>query len=357
MLVFFILLFVPIVYQHVSIKGHYTDNHKKNIRAITFFFVFLTLLVMLRHESVGNDTRNYIMYYDVFGRMSWNELGRVNMEHGFVYFNKLVSIFTNVPQIFLAVSAIAVSVMMYPTYKRLCIDSSLTIVTYVTLSTFVMMFSGIRQMIAIAIGFIAYEFTRKKKLIPFIVCVVVAISFHTSAFMLAFMYPLYYAKITKKWLWTVVPSMAVVFVFNKPIFTFFGLFVEQYTEYDASITQTGAYTMLFLFVVFTVFTYIIPDESKLDEETIGLRNFLLISVVIQMFAPLHTLAMRMNYYYIIFIPLLLPKIIEARSDRWKQVAVTARHVMVVFFFIYFFYNASGDGGLNVFPYHFFWENV
>ncbi len=361
MVVFFFLLIVPIVIQHVSIKGHYIDNQKKNIRAITFFFVFLTLLVMLRHESVGNDTRNYIYYFDFFSHLGWDEVGTFHIEIGYSYFNKIVSLFTEEPQIFLAAAAFAVSAMMYPTYKRLCVDPSLTIVTYVTLSTFVMMFSGIRQMIAIAIGFLAYEFTRKKKLIPFIICVVAAISFHTSAFMLAFMYPLYYAKITKKWLWAVIPSMAVIFAFNKPIFTFLGLFVEAYTEYDASITQTGAYTMLFLFILFTVFSYIIPDESKLNEETIGLRNFLLISVVIQMFAPLHTLAMRMNYYYIIFIPLLLPKIIEARSDRWKQVAMTSRHVMVAFFLVYFFFNAYSTAGenscLHVFPYYFLWETA
>ena len=69
---------------------------------------------------------------------------------------------------------------------------------------------------------------------------------------------------------------------------------------------------------------------------------------------------KINHYLkniIIFIPLLLPKIIELKSERWKNVAVGARHVMVVFFLVYFFLVARGGGGLHVFPYHFFWENV
>ena len=115
---------------------------------------------------------------------------------------------------------------------------------------------------------------------------------------------------------------------------------------------------MFLFVILAVFSFVIPDESRLDRETIGLRNFLLLSVILQMFVPLHSLAMRMNYYYIIFIPLLIPKIISHRSERWSQVAVIGRHLMVVFFLVYFFINAgSGSGSLNVFPYHFFWESV
>jgi hypothetical protein len=66
--------------------------------------------------------------------------------------------------------------------------------------------------------------------------------------------------------------------------------------------------MLILFLIFTVFAYLVPDESKLDPDTIGMRNFLLLAVAIQMFAPLHSLAMRMNYYYIVFIPLLTVQI-------------------------------------------------
>ncbi len=60
---------------------------------------------------------------------------------------------------------------------------------------------------------------------------------------------------------------------------------------------------------------------------------------------------------LIFVPLLLPKIIECRSKRWNQVAILGRHVMVIFFLLYFFVSASGGGGLKVFPYHFFWERV
>ena len=164
-----------------------------------------------------------------------------------------------------------------------------------------MMFSGVRQMLAIGIGCLAYEFTRNKKLIHFIIAVCIAITFHVSAFMLAFMYPIYNAKITKKWLGAVVPALLVIFVFNKQIFSFLATLLRRFTRFDAEVTSTGAFTILLLFAMFAVFAFLTPNESRLDEDTIGLRNFLLFSIVIQMFAPLHMLAMRMNYYYIIFI--------------------------------------------------------
>ena len=355
MLPYIFLLFVPIVIQHIKVKG--IEYSEKNQFALTLFFVFLTLLVMFRHECVGNDTRNYIYYFKKYAEMEWLAPINLTSEIGFLYFNKIVAIFSSAPQVFLAVAAIVVSGLMFPTYKRLNLDAALTIVLFCTMSTFVMMFSGIRQMLAIGTGFVAYEYTRKKKLVYFFVSVMIAVSFHTSAFMLLFMYPLYHARITRRWLYVVVPVMAALFLFNKQVFVVLTGILSRFSRFDGSMTSTGAYAMLILFTAFTVFSFLIPDEKMLDDEIIGLRNFLLLALVIQMFAPLHSLAMRMNYYYIIFLPLLMPKIIAIRSKRWSQLAIVGRHIMVGFFLLYFFVVVYRSGALHVFPYHFFWESI
>lgn len=357
MWVYIALLFVPLIVQHAVFENKNIDLDKKNRKAMSIFFLLLTALLVLRHESIGNDTRNYIYFFENYARMDWVEISQDTVEVGFSYFNKIISLFSDNPHVFLAITAIITIAMIYPTYQRLNLDASLTIMLFCTMSTFVMAFSGIRQMLAIGLGFIAYEFTRNKKIVPFILIVGLAISFHTSAFMLAFMYPLYHVKITKKWLILVIPMQILIFIFNKPIFTYLSIIISKYTKYEGYITSTGAYTMLILFVVFVIFSFLIPDEANLDRETMGLRNFLLFSLALQMFAPLHSLAMRMNYYYIIFIPLLMPKIICYSDIKWKRIAVAGRNVMVIFFLLYFFKSAGDDGNLNVFPYHFFWENI
>ena len=292
--VYFILLFIPIILQHVTLDHRNVNYQKRNIASLSVFFIILTILVMLRHEGVGNDTRNYIHIFNNFSNMPWSSLFKDKLEIGFVLYNKIVSIFSKDPRFFLALTAIIINCIIYKTYKRLCVDSSLTIVLFCTLSTFIMLFSGIRQMLAVAIGFIAYEFVRNKKLVAFIIVVCFAVLVHTSAFMLFFMYPIYHANVTKKWLYIVIPVLCLIWVFNRPIFTVLSVFIERYTKYDASITSTGAFSILFLFIIFTVFAFLIPDESRIDKETNGLRNFLLFSLVLQMFAPLHMLAMRMN---------------------------------------------------------------
>ena len=80
MVVFYFLLLLPLVMQHFTIRGHHIAYEKRNTRALAFFFFFLTILVMLRHESIGNDTRNYSNIFRKFGRLDWGQTWRESVE-------------------------------------------------------------------------------------------------------------------------------------------------------------------------------------------------------------------------------------------------------------------------------------
>ena len=334
-----LLIACPIVLHHMTMKSFYgttSDVFKKNSdKAMNLFWGSLAILLAFRHESVGIDLYNYHSTFNFISRSDWDTALDRSPEMAYNALNKVISLITRDFRWIIVVTAVLSVFFIARAFIKHSIDASLSIAVFIVMSNFVLLFSGLRQSIAISLGFLAFEFVRKKKPLPFLLVVSCAILFHTSAFMLLFMYPLYYARITKNSLIVVIPVMFLTFVFNEQIFGALGSILSQFTQYDATISSTGAYSMLILFVLFTIFAYLIPAESELDDDTIGLRNFLLLSVVLQMFAPLHTLAMRMNYYYIAFIPLLLPKIIEHRSKTWNQMAIIARYVMIVFFVSYY----------------------
>ena len=350
MLPYLCLILIPICLQHIKIKNL---NYQAKKRFVLKLFLFMLFIVLaLRHEQIGNDTRNYSMF---FGRAGNSVRSYFSSEPGFGLLMRLVDQITDSSQLFFAIVAMICVGLIAPTYNEMCEDAGLTIILYCILSTFPMMFSGLRQMIAIGVGFIAFRFVRERRIIPFLISVLAGISFHNSAFMLLFMYPLYHAKITKKWLYVVVPIMALVFVFNRQIFLALSTVASRFSRFDGTLEETGAYLMIVLFGLFCVFSYVIPNEEELDADVLGMRNFLLFATAIQLFAPLNTLVMRLNYYYIIFIPLLLPRIIKHRKARWGQVALLARHIMVVCFMFYFFVNLVRSRPLHIYPYHFFWE--
>ena len=157
-------------------------------------------------------------------------------------------------------------------------------------------------------------------------------------------------------------SILLVYIFNRPIFNTATAILNYIfgEDYSAVATDTGAYTMLILYILFAIFSYVIPDESLMNKETLGLRNFLLMAVVIQCFAPLHTLAMRMNYYFILFIPMLIPKIIKCSKQSLKQVAYLSNWVLSGYLLVYYLdklYTSctTGVSSLGTYPYRFFWQ--
>ena len=343
---------IPLLFRYKGIKLGKNIVISKNELSIGLFFFILIVFVSLRANTIGNDTRNYIYLFKSFADMSWKELF-FDKEPAYAILNKLISYISTNPNVFFFFAALIYIIPIAILYIDNIEIPVLTIALFISMSTFVMLFSGIRQSIAIALGVISFYFTKNKKLIPFILVVLLAIMFHRSAFMLAFMYPLYHLRITSKWLLIVVPIMIIVFVLNKPIFSFLAIFLSS--SYEVNVRSTGAYSMIILFALLSVFSYVVVDEEKMDKTTFGLRNFLLLATMLQMFAPLNSLAMRMNYYYIIFIPLLIPKIIKSTSLRWRQVSNFATYVMTVFFFIYFLFFATSANSLHTFPYQFFWE--
>lgn len=357
---YILLIILPFLIQHIRIsysvtKDDSTSYTKLNSRAMVIFWIILFLMLIFRHETIGNDTKNYSYIFKEIAHSSWSKSVGRSVEIGYTLLNKIVALFTTDFRWLLVITSLLSICFVARAYIKYSDDTILTISLFITMSNFVLLFSGIRQAIAISLGFLAFECVKARKIIIFFVVVIIAMLFHTSAFMLVFMYPLYYARMTKKWLLAIVPILAMVFIFNKQIFGVLSVILMNFTKYDAEISSTGAGTMLIVFIAFFAFSYIVPEETNLDEETVGLRNFLIFSVALQMLAPLHSLAMRMNYYYIAFIPLLIPRVVKYRSERWEQVASLARYIMIFFFVIYFFITAPQDNVLHTFPYRFFWE--
>ena len=354
MLWFCILLLVPMAIQHIAVPG--IRYERKNRAALVFFFLLMFMMVAFRHEMIGNDTSNYIRIYHRLSKTQYSSLKAMGDEPLFAIFCKLCNYVSADYRFFIAASAAIPLWGIGRLYCRESEDTSLTIVLFAVSSVFAMLFSGIRQSIAIGIGMMAFPFVRKKQFWRFLICVILAMGFHSSAALLLLLYPAYHVKITKKWLYGVVPVMITVFVFNRQIFSFLLTLLSRYSRFEGEISSTGAYTMLILFAILGVFSFAIPDEEKMDQDTIGLRNILLLVIVLQMFAPLHSLAMRINYYFIPFVPVLIPRIIRCRKTEMAQVAILARHIMVIVFAIYFLALLIPSNPLNIYPYHFFWEN-
>ena len=152
--------------------------------------------------------------------------------------------------------------------------------------------------------------------------------------------------------------MGVLFVFNKQIYAFTtrflgGKFEERYGE----ISDTGAYGMLLLFILFAVMSFVLTDETLMSKEDFGLRNLLLVTVILQFFAPVNPVAMRLNYYFLLLIPIAVPRMLSFPRARYRKFALVAEYIMIFAFSGYFLYKAyRGNDTMHVFKYVPFWSS-
>lgn len=333
---------------------HYKKSAVDKITVTFFFFAYL-LLLCLRDYSIGVDTNGYVRLFEYTKNLNWkaallfgeNEIG----------FKVLQTVIQQVggPRLFVSICAgLTVIPVMY-LYKREAEGSMVCISFFLISLLFEMFFSGMRQSLAIAMAVPSYYFVKKNSIIKYLMIVALACCFHKSAIVLLLLYPTYHAHITKKWLWGIVPLIVFVMMRRDILLDLiFQLAGDEYLYKYSYLTGTsGQMGLMILFLLLSIYSYVILDEKKAGKEEIGLRNILLLATFIHLFTPLNPTISRINYYFILFIPVAISRINNRCSDELYlyQLRTLATVIMPVFFVMYFL--LLKDDSLNVMNYKFF----
>lgn len=369
MIPYFLLLFMPLILEqvvkHTSIslitRNKRQEIHWKNV-AIPVFFTLFCFLLAVRAETIGRDLGNYKSIFSSIGAMPYSALFAQFREWLFrVYCWVIYNYISRDYQVFLAITAVLSILPIGYIYGQDKKFGYMKIAIFVNMSTFIMYFSGIRQGLAMSLGLLAYDAVKNKRRILFLLFTFLAFSMHHTGFMVLLMYPIYHMRFKRRDLLWIIPAIAVVVFFNRQIFNFLSVFASDMSEkYGAVATSTGAIGSFILFSLFAVFTFVISDESVMDDEAFGLRNLLVLAVVLQSFASVNNLAMRMNYYFILLIPIAIGKCVHFSKYKYRQISTAGVRVISVFFTVYFFYGiyrsyVTGISTLDTVPYIPFWK--
>ncbi len=355
MLPYYILILVPtIIYLIGMLRGK-----KLNKICISMFFIILIVLLSLRSIECGTDLKMYSGFFRVFSNSSLDKVLNFSKKGEKLYYilNKIISMIGGNFQFFLFIVALMSIIPIAVLYYKKSENGILTIALFMVVAPFSMFFSGLRQSIAMGIIIFAFKYIQDKKVIKYIICVIIAMYFHKSAMFCLIFYPVYHAKITKKWLYIIIPTMIITYVFNKQIFSFLlHIYNPIYEDNYGFVTSTGQYSILILLILFIIYCFVFPDKNKINKEFMGLRNMLILSTMFQLFVPINPIVMRMNYYTLLFVPILIPKVINIGYKKDYGILQLSVIIMSIFFFVYFIYNGyTGNDVLNIFPYIPYWR--
>lgn len=348
----FVFLFILLFITHFYTSKN--RNITKGRRQETMLgFLYLWLLQGLRHRDVGIDSRDaYIPFFEMLNPSFLDHETIFGFEYGFFLFSKFIKAFiSSEPQVFILICSFLfifpIAILFYKHSKNI----SFSYLAFSTIILYHFGFSGLRQACAIGITVLSFEFVVNKKIIPFILLVLLASTFHASAILFIVTYPIYhYVKISKNNIILFLLGTVGILIFLRPLaeVALDTLFIaNRYSNKFNHAFETPSYNMIIVYLGFFFMTFV----GKKADSLIPYRGLLLMTVILQSMALINGQAPRMALYFIPYLCVALPFAIDGYSKKNSKIVYTSLSIFLVFFF--FYTNASGY--LDVIPYKFFWE--
>lgn len=317
------------------------------------------LLAGLRSISTGYDTNGYERMFRNDLYVSAKDLantflndylmGTTNRDPGFdLFVIKPIQLFTSDFRVFLFVAAIVfMGCFAWFVYR----NSVNPLISYLVFSTFfydMLLFNQMRQGLAIALSvFIGFEFIKDKRLIPFVLLCLFASTIHISALLFLPALVLYEKVPSNKAIGAAI-ACSIVLVFSAPsLMNLVNLLFRRGTIEAAS----GSSSWLVILMCSGTALLFIPFRGRLDSNGKGYVTLMLVAMVISSLSVVFADALRLAYYYFIFLVLLLPCVVELYSGSEKTLLSMATLLALILILLFVTPRIADTNH----AYQFFWE--
>ncbi|MDT2767635.1 EpsG family protein [Globicatella sulfidifaciens] len=343
---------------------------RKTVYLFATFGLFF-LLSALRSSYVGNDTEEYLRVFrniassKDFSGYLWR------FEKGYLYLNKILSYITMNQQIILIITSL---IIMYG-FARFIFKYSkspvLSTYLFFTFGYYGMTMNTIRQSIAIVILLYSYDFLRNRRLIKFVLMVIIASLFHRTA--IFFLLAVFITKLryNKKTLFLFAITSFALYGLFEYIFKFMINIFPTYTYYVESIYLDGNIRMASIINMFVAICVIIigimtkyHKTEMYDRELRGLNNpldgqnylmLILTGISITFVSFNFNLLDRVGDYFLIYMIVYLPNSIIRLKNR--ELRTIIYYLIIILFFVYattiIIFRPEWSG---IYPYSFHWNH-
>ncbi|MBO5480981.1 MAG: EpsG family protein [Clostridia bacterium] len=310
----------------------YTAEEQNRIRRKRFCIIATFNWIILsgcRARWVGADTQAYGFIFERTAMKSWNDIlgdfiakywhGADIKDPGYPLLEKIFQIFSTNYQAFLMAIAVLFFVMMGIFIYKYSTQPYVSFVLFSCLFYSFFAITGHRQTIATAfVSFLGIEFIRKRKLIPFLVIVLLSSTVHKSVIGFIPFYFIYRIKINNLTLLFYWIGIIIAFIFRYQLLEFLQLLVgyESYQDYEGAGAGTFLYMLLLIGVLATVFYKpLIRYGGEMMQPSI---NALMVACFFSPLLLINPSLMRIVQYYSLFLLLLLPEFAVIFKTRFDQ---------------------------------------
>lgn len=299
MLPYMVVALWPLIVYSIFTKGKIVIGEKE----INFYwYVILAMLPMFimigfRSGNLGADTNGYLNNFIYVNSTPFSEvLETSRMEKGYLIFVKLITYITKYPLVYQLICTFIYFIGVLEFAKTLDKKDVFLFIFFVcTLGLFFFMFTGVRQSLAMSICLFGYKYSQRRKIIPFILCVLLAFCFHKSAILFIVVYFMVKMKVT--WYNTVAYAVGL-WIVTTYLFDIQEWFNEQ-LEYDYGVEKTNSGGIfVIILALLTVFSMVmIYNNHKFNKDIQAFMNINFITVFFWLLRLQTRVAERPSMYF------------------------------------------------------------
>lgn len=312
---------------------------------MAFCCTFVVLFIGLRSRYIGSvDTNTYVtMFENIRGiRLTTlllnNDISSSNFiysEGSFYIFSWILAqVFEN-GQAFILITTAIITLGVTNFIGKHSENLTFSWIAYICLGLMTFNMNGMRQAIAMSICLFAYDFAKQKKLIKFLLVVLLAFTFHKTSFVFLIVYPLanYKPTFAKN---TLLGICGVAFLAQSQRLAaiYDNLVGGDYAEHVAF--ESGGFVNVAIYIIIIAISIFV--SMKREEKDKDISSFIVFLVVGFIFYISRYLTIqifeRMSYYFNYFSLLLFPKMEKAFEKRSRLFYEIMAVVLSLLLFLY-----------------------
>lgn len=306
----------------------------KDLVFLVVIFVQFTLLAFMKELTVGQDT---LQYYDGFQRFSNMSLGSAlteGWEPGYVMLNWFISHLGLDYRAFILLTSIFIYFSFCRFFYRYSSCVWLSVVIFIAFGYFFGSLHILRQYLAVSVVLYSYDFILKRRLVPFIVTYLIAVSFHASAILFLPTYFICRRSLHPKTLGLIFAAcLLLAFNLGEVMMSYMVINEKYATVYLDSADGAGrGYSMLILLSVIMIVAMLFKPSHFTDKDRTFYWIFF-IALCVQPFATVVSVVSRGILYWVVSVTVFLPLIISnIRSKQLRILSYVAVSVGLIIFF-------------------------
>lgn len=351
------------------------SSYQKNKKFVISSFLILFFVEALRGSNVGWDTQTYINHFNsinayVHGMSSYSSAYE-KWEKLWVALNALVGIVLKDSQWLLAAASMIILVGFgYFILHNVNENESAfwPVFFFMALGQYFSTMNLLRQYCAMAIAINIYTVLQngisKKNIVKSLILLAVAFGFHTTGILYAAIILVFIIPITRKTITAILCVAGICYVGFSNILRYFADIFPKYARYVVIFfngekytgATLGGYTQILtlLKIIVVCATFLLNPQYKENKALYKLSFFAIISVGGALMTTQISLAGRVNYYFEIFLILLIPKLINRMKSR-RTMLYSIVFLLGWMTFLFLIYGNNGNMTKGCMPYSFFWQ--